>query len=69
MHWTPVGALTWTVNPVSDTAPATKHVAALPPPAPVDHTPRTVAFIGTAVLAVVVVAVAIVTRRRKEELK
>ncbi|APE17139.1 type VII secretion-associated serine protease mycosin [Mycobacterium sp. WY10] len=65
----PVGALTWTVNPVSDTAPATKHVAAPPPPAPVDHTPRTVAFIGTAVLAVVVVAVAIVTRRRKEELE
>ena len=65
----PVGALTWTVNPVGDIAPATKHVAAPTPPAPTDHTPRTVAFIGTAMLAAVVVAVAVLTRRRKEELE
>ncbi|KAA0111302.1 type VII secretion-associated serine protease mycosin [Mycolicibacterium sp. P1-5] len=65
----PVGALTWTVNPVSNAATAIKHVAAPVPPAPVDHAPRTVAFIGTAVLAAVVAAVALVTRRRKEELE
>jgi len=65
----PVGALTWIIDPGSDTAPApaTKRVAAPAPPSPVDHTPRTVAFIGTAVLAAVVVAVAVITRRRKEE--
>ncbi len=65
----PVGALTWTVNPVGDSAPTTKHVAAPTPPPPADHTARTVAFIGTAVLAAVVVAVAVVSRRRKEELE
>jgi membrane-anchored mycosin MYCP len=65
----PVSSLTWTVEPVSDTAPATKRVAAPTPPPPVDHTPRTVAFIGTAVLAAVVVAIAVVARRRKEELE
>ena len=65
----PVGALTWTVNPVSDTVPSIKRIAAPTPPAPVDHTPRTVAFIGTAVLAVAVIAVAIITRKRKEELE
>ncbi|QEN16965.1 type VII secretion-associated serine protease mycosin [Mycolicibacterium sp. ELW1] len=63
----PVGALTWTVSPASDMAPATKRVAAPTPPSPVDHTPRTVAFIGTAVLAAAVIMVAVVTRRRKEE--
>jgi membrane-anchored mycosin MYCP len=67
----PVGALTWSINSGSDTAPAaaTKHVAAPAPPSPIDHTPRTVAFIGTGVLAAVVIAVAVVTRRRKEELE
>lgn len=67
----PVGALTWTINSGSDTAPAqaTKRIAAPTPPSPVDHTPRTVAFIGTGVLVAVVAAVAVVTRRRKEELE
>ena len=67
----PVGALTWTINSGSDAAPApaTKRIAAPAPPSPVDHTPRTVAFIGTGVLAVVVIAVAVITRRRKEELE
>jgi membrane-anchored mycosin MYCP len=67
----PVGALTWTVDSGSDTAqaPAIKRVAAPAPATPVDHTSRTVAFIGTAVLAAVVVAVAVSTRRRKEELE
>ncbi|WP_445170863.1 type VII secretion-associated serine protease mycosin [Mycolicibacterium sp. Dal123E01] len=65
----PVGALTWTIDAGSDTAsvPAITRVAAPAPPSPVDHTPRTVAFIGTAVLAAVVVAVAVIARRRKEE--
>jgi membrane-anchored mycosin MYCP len=67
----PVGALTWTINPGGDTAPApaTKHLAAPAPPPEVDHTPRTVAFIGTAVLAAVVAVVAVLSRRRKEELQ
>jgi membrane-anchored mycosin MYCP len=67
----PVGALTWTINSGSDTAPAaaTKRIAAPAPPSPVDHTPRTVAFIGAGVLAVIVIAVAVITRRRKEELE
>ncbi|SBS79749.1 Peptidase S8 and S53 subtilisin kexin sedolisin [uncultured Mycobacterium sp.] len=67
----PVGALTWAINSGSDTAPApaTKRIAAPAPPSPVDHTPRTVAFIGTGVLAVVVIAVTVITRRRKEELE
>ncbi|NTY61240.1 type VII secretion-associated serine protease mycosin [Mycolicibacterium sphagni] len=67
----PVGALTWTINSGSDTAPAqaTKRIAAPTPPSPVDHAPRTVAFIGTGVLAAVVIVVAVVTRRRKEELE
>jgi membrane-anchored mycosin MYCP len=34
-----------------------------------DHTPRTVAFVGTAVLAAAVIAVAVMSRRRKEELE
>ncbi|BBY58843.1 type VII secretion-associated serine protease [Mycolicibacterium sarraceniae] len=67
----PVGALTWTINSGSDIAPAsaTKRVAAPAPPPEVDHTPRTVAFIGTGVLAAVVVAVAGISRRRKEEVE
>ncbi|AKK25742.1 type VII secretion-associated serine protease mycosin [Mycobacterium sp. EPa45] len=65
----PVGALTWRVNSISDTETATKSVAAPALPPPADHTPRTVAFIGTAVLAAIVVVVAVATRRRKEELE
>ncbi|BBY63541.1 mycosin-3 [Mycolicibacterium helvum] len=67
----PVAALTWTIDSGSDNAPApaTKRIAAPAPPPTVDHTPRTVAFVGTGVLAAAVVAVAAVTRRRKEELE
>jgi type VII secretion-associated serine protease mycosin len=67
----PVAALTWELpaNPETLAAPA-KPVAAPAPPAPKDNTPRTVAFVGTAVLALVVAAVAATTaiaaRRRKE---
>ena len=66
----PVGALTWTIDSGSDTASAsvTKRIAAPAPPPPVDHTPRTVALIGTGVLAAVALAVVVTTRRRKEKL-
>jgi membrane-anchored mycosin MYCP len=67
----PVAALTWEL-PASkgrDAAPA-KPVAAPKTPAPTDNTPRTVAFAGTGVLAVLVAAAAataaIAARRRKE---
>lgn len=62
----PVGALTWTVNPAGDSARDIKRVAAPAPPTVADHTPRTVALVGTAALAVVA-AVAVITRSRKEE--
>jgi membrane-anchored mycosin MYCP len=67
----PVAALTWELpaSKGSDVAP-TKQVAAPPAPAPKDNTPRTVAFAGTGVLALVVAAAAataaIAARRRKE---
>ena len=67
----PVAALTWELpaSPETNAAPA-KPVAAPPAPAPKDNTPRTVAFVGSAVLALVVAAVAatvaITARRRKE---
>jgi membrane-anchored mycosin MYCP len=67
----PVAALTWEL-PASKApvvAPA-KPVVAPPPPAPKDNTPRTVAFAGTGVLALLVAAAAatavIAARRRKE---
>ncbi|OBK44969.1 type VII secretion-associated serine protease mycosin [Mycobacterium sp. 1081908.1] len=65
----PVAALTWELpagNPPG--APAAKPVAAPPVPAPEDTTPRTVAFVGTAVLALVVAAaaaIAAVTRKKE----
>jgi membrane-anchored mycosin MYCP len=70
----PVAALTWELpanptNPEMTVAPV-KSVAAPPAPAPKDSRPRTVAFVGTAVLALIVAAVAATTaiaaRRRKE---
>jgi membrane-anchored mycosin MYCP len=69
----PVAALTWELPAGSPpaagpaTAPA-KPLAAPPAPAPQDTTPRTVAFAGTAALAVVVAAVAAVVAivRKKE---
>ena len=67
----PVAGLTWQLpaNSGSGAAPA-KPVAVPPAPAPKDTTPRTVAFVGAAALAVLVAAVAaitaIVARRRKE---
>lgn len=66
-----LAALTWELPASSGPAgtPA-KPVAVPPAPAPKDTTPRTVAFVGTAALAVLVAAVAaaatIAARRRKE---
>jgi type VII secretion-associated serine protease mycosin len=71
----PVAALTWELPAGPDAAGATpvasvKPVAAPPAPARKDNTPRTVAFAGTAALALVVAVVAaasaIAARRRKE---
>jgi membrane-anchored mycosin MYCP len=67
----PLAALTWEL-PASTGPAATpaKPVAVPPAPAPKDNTPRTVAFVGTAALALIVAAVAaaaaIAARRRKE---
>ncbi len=66
----PVAALTWELpagNQPGGAAPV-KPVAAPPAPAPIDTTPRTVAFAGTAVLALVVAAVAAIAAiaRKKE---
>ena len=65
----PVAALTWDLPAGNQpgVAPA-KPVAVPPAPAPKDTTPRTVAFIGTAVLAFVVAAVAAIAAiaRKKE---
>lgn len=65
----PVAALTWQL-PAGNTpaAPSVKPVAMPPAPAPKDTTPRTVAFGGTAALALVVAViagVAVITRRKE----
>ncbi len=68
----PVASLTWDINPASDLArePQPQPVAAPPQPAPPDSTPRTVAFVGTGVLALIAaITAAVATRRRKTETK
>ncbi|ORW46806.1 subtilase [Mycobacterium paraense] len=64
----PVAALTWELPAGRPPAAGARPVAAPPAPAPQDTTPRTVAFAGTAALAVVVAAVAAVVAivRKKE---
>jgi membrane-anchored mycosin MYCP len=62
-----VAALTWEL-PAHASAQAVKQVAAPPAPVPESATPRIVAFAGTAVLALVVVAAAVVARLRKESI-
>jgi membrane-anchored mycosin MYCP len=65
----PVAALTWHLPAANEPAvPSVKPVAAPPAPAPKDTTPRTVAFVGTAALALIVAVVAAVAAivRRKE---
>jgi type VII secretion-associated serine protease mycosin len=65
----PVAALTWEL-PAGDQpgAASAKPVAVPPAPAPKDTTPRTVAFVGTAALALLVAAVAAIAAiaRKKE---
>ncbi|BBY18172.1 type VII secretion-associated serine protease [Mycolicibacterium litorale] len=63
----PVAALTWEIPAEPVVTVNAKPIAAPPvPPAP-DHTPRTVALIGTAALAVTVLAAVVAARRRKDE--
>jgi membrane-anchored mycosin MYCP len=65
----PVAALTWKLPAGTEPGVATAKPIAVPPaPAPKDSTPRTVAFAGTAALALVVAAVAAIAAiaRRKE---
>lgn len=67
-----VASLTWDVSAASDVAgePQPKPVAAPPQPAPPDNTPRTVAFVGTGVLALVAAVTAgVAAQRRKTETK
>lgn len=64
----PVAALTWDVADLpadGPAAPIAKPIAAPPEPAPRDKTPRTIAFAGTAVLAIAAL-VALVAHRRKD---
>ena len=65
----PVAALTWELPASNEPGVATAKPVAVPPaPAPKDSTPRTVAFAGTAALALLVAAVAAIAAiaRRKE---
>lgn len=61
----PVAALTWTLPVAGRGAPATTRLAAPALPTAVDHTPRTVAFVGSGLLAVAA-AVVVARSRRKE---
>jgi membrane-anchored mycosin MYCP len=65
----PVAALTWDVPapPEAGTAAEVRSVSAPPPPAPDDPTPRTVAFVGTGVLALAVLATAVVSAHRRKD--
>jgi membrane-anchored mycosin MYCP len=67
-----VASLTWDVSAASDVTgePQPKPIAAPPQPAPPENTPRTVAFVGTGVLALVAAVTAgIAAQRRKTEAK
>jgi membrane-anchored mycosin MYCP len=65
----PVAALTWELPASNEPGAVTAKPVAVPPaPAPKDNRPRTIAFAGTAVLGLVVAAVAAIAAiaRRKE---
>ena len=65
-----VASMTWDVSDASDIAgaPQPKPIAAPPQPAPPDSTPRTIAFVGTGVLALIAAVTAgIAAHRRKTE--
>lgn len=61
----PVAALTWELPPPPGDLPATQIAAPVAAP-PENHTPRNIAFAGTAALAVAVAATAFAVNRRKE---
>lgn len=62
----PVAALTWDVSGAGDGAVAVpKPVAGPPQPPPTDSTPRTIAFVGTGVLAALAAVTAAVVAHRK----
>jgi membrane-anchored mycosin MYCP len=63
----PVAALTWQLPADPVATVNAKTVSAPPLPPSPDHTPRTVALIGTAALALIVLAAVVATRRRKDE--
>lgn len=63
----PVAALTWDVPGPGSPAETARALAAPAGPAPKDVTPRTVAFIGAGVLALLVAAVAAITVRRRKD--
>ena len=65
----PVAALTWEVGDTGEvtSTPGSKPVAAPEEPAPRDATPRTVALVGTGVLALTAVITAVVVGRRRED--
>ncbi len=65
----PVASLTWDVSDGDgEDDPEPKPIAAPPQPAPPDSTPRTIAFVGTGVLALIAaVTAAVATHRRKTE--
>ncbi|MHA3024117.1 type VII secretion-associated serine protease mycosin [Mycobacterium sp. BMJ-28] len=63
----PVAALTWDVPGPGTPADTAKTVAAPPAATPKDLTPRTVAFIGTGALALIVLAVAAITAHRRKD--
>jgi membrane-anchored mycosin MYCP len=63
----PVAALTWDVPGPGGAAPTAKTVAGPPVPAQKDLTPRTVAFIGTGALALLVLVVAAITAHRRKD--
>lgn len=62
----PVAALTWQVSPVDPDTPQSRQIAAPPTPVAEDPLPRTIAFAGTGALALVVLASAVIARRRKD---
>lgn len=63
----PVAALTWELPAETTAGPAAAKPVAAPPTSPApDHTPRTIALIGTGVLACAAMSAAVVSRRRKD---
>jgi membrane-anchored mycosin MYCP len=62
----PVAALTWQVAPIDPETPQSRLIAAPPPPPEENPLPRIIAFAGAGALALVVLATAVFTHRRKE---